>query len=112
MKTMRSPSRAAVATVTAGLAAMFVGVGVDTGFLVVAGAVVGVVGAVVGFLVAFTVRNLPGVFFSIASVIAGAGFGSWFFLDDSEINIAGLTATVVGVVALWVLAVPVGRRRV
>mgnify|MGYP000915923961 CR=1 FL=1 len=111
MKTMRTISWTAVATTTVGFVAMFVGAGVDTGFLVVAGAVGGAVGAVVGLLAALTARTLPGALFGVASVIGGAGFASWFFLDDSEINIAGLAATVIGVVALWVLAVPLSRRR-
>lgn len=100
---------------TAGIVVMLIGGLVDVREIVVTGAGLGVVAAVVSLVVGLLERRPgkrgTGAAFVVAAVIAGAGSVSWFFLDDSAINIGGLLAMAIGVIALWGLAVPLGRRQ-
>jgi hypothetical protein len=57
---------------------------------------------VVGVITGIARRDGVGALCAVAAVVAGYGFVSWFFLDDSAINIGGLAAMIVGVLLLWV----------
>lgn len=106
------------ALATAGMLVMAIGGLVDVRGIVIVGTVLGVVGAVVSLVVGIlgVARDRrPGAralatAFAVSGVVAGTGYSSWFFIDDSSINIAGLGAMVLGAVALWGFAVPLSRR--
>jgi hypothetical protein len=113
--------------VTAGFAVMIIGVAADSDATTVTGAVIGAVGAVIalidGGITALSMRRsgpptgahaapdgatvdpvtspLAGVVYAVAAIIAGAGFASWFIVDDSDTNLGGVVMMVVGALVLW-----------
>lgn len=89
---------------TVALVIMVVGAIVDWGPLLVIGAVIGTLGAIGALVAGVARRDRFGALSAVAAIISGYGFLSWFFLDDSAINIAGLAAMIVGILLLWVAA--------